>query len=107
MTCLTRDPSVANYNICRHDKSLAQTKMAEARSSSTSGAALLLPAVHSPHPPHGGPEVLGEDGLGLGFKEKGGKGGMQLKEGGRPCDTDRHVDSKHKHGKTNGSRLPL
>lgn len=26
---------------------------------------------------------------------------------GPPHNTDRHVDSKHKHSKTNGSRLPL
>lgn len=50
----------------------------------------------------------GAESVGSGERGWGGVGSpLCAVKRGPPHNTDRHVDSKHKHSKTNGSRLPL
>lgn len=104
MTTLTSDPSVGNYNICRHDK--AGCRYGPGHSTSLPPRSCL------------GRSWWGHVGGWEGGRGKGGGGALcEVRKGGcggargwggrRPHNTDRHVDSKHKHGKTNGSRPPL
>lgn len=91
MMSLTSDPSVGNYNICRHDKA-AHKDGSGTLFWGSSSSPLIMSGFW------GDAELVGSDGRG--FATLCGKKGP-------PHNTDRHVDSKHKHSKTNGSRLPL
>lgn len=93
MTSLTSDPSVGNYNICRHDKAAHKDGSGTFFWGNSSSPAIMS-----------------------GFRGRCRVGGVVWVWGGvatlcskkgPPHNTDRHVDSKHKHSKTNGSRLPL
>lgn len=94
MTSLTSDPSVGNYKICHHDHDASCTLFWDNCSSPVimswfwRGNAKFVGFYECVRVRFGGFATL------CGKK-------------GPPHNKDRHVDSKHKHSKTNGPRLPL
>lgn len=93
MMSLTSDPSVGNYNICRHDKAACKDGSRTLFWCNSSSPAIMS-------------GFRGE--IQSWWGHVGGRGLATLcSKKGPPHNTDRHVDSKHKHSKTNGSRLPL
>lgn len=95
MTSLTSDPSVGNYNICRHDKAAHKDGSGTLFWGNSSSPAIMSGVWQG-----GGVQSW------WGHVGVGGLATLCSKKG-PPHNTDRHVDSKHKHSKTNGSRLPL
>lgn len=100
MMSLTSDLSVGNYNICHHDKAAhkdGSLTLFWANSSS--------PVIMSKF--GGDAELVGVMFVCALEGRVGGGLATLFSKKGPPHNTDRHVDSKHKHSKTNGSRLPL